>query len=232
MTITPKLVAVGGPTNGAEYLLEKDDFSLGRDVGNSLMVAWDVSISRQHAHIYRQSGLYWLQDLNSSNGTYLSLKGGDERKLAPQESVLLLDGAQVRIGRNAHFRIEGLIRNEDEALQLLMGHLQQVMGDVYAGLSYIDPAERERQCAWLRDFENRLKAAKDENDLYRVASEGTQTLIGTFRGELPAGQELPPLPDDLPDPNAPGRLNSILNYFIDDIRDCFPEDKDRDDRAH
>lgn len=52
----------------------------------------DFEISRQHAQITHQEGYWWLQDLGSSNGTFVN-------ELRVFEPVMLQPGDQVRVGR-------------------------------------------------------------------------------------------------------------------------------------
>ncbi|GEM_PF-3038802 len=61
-------------SSGADYLLPVPVFKLGRDAGNDLSLAFDSAVSRNHALItYIKEG-YWIEDLGSTNGTYLNGK--------------------------------------------------------------------------------------------------------------------------------------------------------------
>ena len=61
---------VGGPMDGirgkAEICL-----TIGRADAGELCLPGDPSISSQHARIVIDGGQYWLEDLGSTNGTYL-----------------------------------------------------------------------------------------------------------------------------------------------------------------
>lgn len=52
----------------------------------------EYGTSRLHAALFWQGGAWWLEDLNSSNGTWLN----DER-LAPFTPVFLASGSRVRL---------------------------------------------------------------------------------------------------------------------------------------
>lgn len=54
------------------FVLEEDSFLIGKDtkIANGVLVA--DTVSRIHARIYRQEGHYYIEDLNSTNGTYLN----------------------------------------------------------------------------------------------------------------------------------------------------------------
>jgi len=221
------ITAQGGPKDGIFYPLEAVDTTIGRADTCSIPIYWDPNISRQHARIYQQSGLYWLEDLGSTNHTYFTSPAGEERQLEPHESILLLDGGLIRLGKHTQFRVSGLSANQDEAIQLLTSRLYQVLANLYAGLGYLSSDERNQQLEWLRDFENRLRSAQDPEELLRIASEGTQTLFGTIHAQ-PPDDELPPLPNNLPDPALADQVKSILNFFITDIHDRFPKEDDKD----
>lgn len=53
-------------------------------------------VSRRHARIQRQGEQYFLEDLQSNNGTYLN-----GRELQPGERALLRDGDVIVLGRDA-----------------------------------------------------------------------------------------------------------------------------------
>ena len=81
----PKLIIEQGPTPGQEIELAKDEFVIGRIEGNDLVIA-EPSVSRRHARLLRQGEQVLLEDLGSSNGTFVNgqrlsapfpLKSGD-----------------------------------------------------------------------------------------------------------------------------------------------------------
>ncbi|MCK4317111.1 MAG: FHA domain-containing protein, partial [Anaerolineae bacterium] len=71
MTDGFRLVMSQGPQPGQMFSLEKDSTSLGRDPGNDIMID-DPQVSRQHARIMRQGGLMVIEDLGSTNGTFVN----------------------------------------------------------------------------------------------------------------------------------------------------------------
>ena len=66
--------------------------SIGRGEDNDLMLAY-AAISRNHAQITFDAGRYYVTDLNSANGTYLSNK-----KLEPSVPTVWTPGQPLRIG--------------------------------------------------------------------------------------------------------------------------------------
>lgn len=71
MTDGFRLVMSQGPQPGQMFHLEKDSTSLGRDPGSDIVID-DPQVSRQHARITRQGGLMVVEDLGSTNGTFVN----------------------------------------------------------------------------------------------------------------------------------------------------------------
>lgn len=70
MATFPKLVIVTGPDEGREFELPRDEVSrLGRAQDNRVALV-DSSVSRRHAAVAPRDGKYFLQDLESRNGTF------------------------------------------------------------------------------------------------------------------------------------------------------------------
>jgi pSer/pThr/pTyr-binding forkhead associated (FHA) protein/ketosteroid isomerase-like protein len=90
-----QLVVQKGPNAGEVYDLVQDETSLGRDVGNTIMIN-DRGMSRRHARLRLQAGSFIIQDLGSTNGTFVNgdrLEG--ERILRPGDTIFL--GEQVAL---------------------------------------------------------------------------------------------------------------------------------------
>ena len=85
------LVVVEGPSAGVRVRLGADDVVIGRDTANGLR-GDDARCSRRHARVIVTPGGLRIEDLGSSNGTYLNgvrLPAGSP----------LMPGDQVRIGQ-------------------------------------------------------------------------------------------------------------------------------------
>ncbi len=228
MDSVPRLVAIGGPEGGRAYALGPGEVTLGRHPDCPIPVAWDAGVSRHHARLVCRAGLFWLEDLDSKRGTYVSLPGGAERRLDPHSPALLLDGMAVRLGQHALFRMEGGVVSSDEAVRRVLASLQDGIRQLCAGLVHLPAPEREGQLAQLEGILRRLEAAANEGELLQVAAEGVPTLdVPAEAAALPPdgrAAALPPLPEHLPDRGDPARLKTLHNVFVANLRACLPDE--------
>lgn len=79
----PLLLSYEGCGRGRDYPLSKEVFRIGSEKGNDAVIDSPV-VSRHHAKIVRQGEDYFIEDLNSKNGTFVNGK-----MLSYRESVRL-----------------------------------------------------------------------------------------------------------------------------------------------
>jgi len=60
-----------GPRPNQTLEIDKDVFTIGREAGNDLVIE-DPQVSRRHARLTRQGNSYLLEDLGSTNGTFVN----------------------------------------------------------------------------------------------------------------------------------------------------------------
>ena len=92
-----------GDIPGTEFRLVNDESTIGRwDADNGIFPDVDLDahdsdakVSRRHARIVRNNGSYFIEDLGSTNGTYVN-RG---RRLLPGNAQLLNDGDEVIVGK-------------------------------------------------------------------------------------------------------------------------------------
>ena len=66
-----RLVMSQGPQPGKTFVLDRDILIIGRDPGNDIVIA-EAQASRQHTRITRQGNFLVLEDLGSTNGTFVN----------------------------------------------------------------------------------------------------------------------------------------------------------------
>lgn len=92
------LTMKAGPAPGLRIELQKRSLVLGRDPACDIVVD-DAEVSRRHARLIAQSGGYAIEDLGSTNGTFVD---GERIRTV----VTLRPGASVRLGETATFIYE------------------------------------------------------------------------------------------------------------------------------
>ena len=82
-----QLIMRSGPTPGAAFTLEGDQMTIGRDSTNEIVIN-DAEVSRRHSRLTFQGGKYVLEDLGSTNGTFVNgQRLAGPRVLKPGEVV-------------------------------------------------------------------------------------------------------------------------------------------------
>ena len=97
------LIIERGDAPGTEFKLVNDESTIGRwDADNGVFPDVDLDaydsdakVSRRHARIRRSSGSYFIEDLGSTNGTYVN-RG---RRLLPGNIENLGDGDEIIVGK-------------------------------------------------------------------------------------------------------------------------------------
>src|SRR6266850_4356162 len=74
------------------HVLKDETITIGRMKGNTIVIE-DASISLMHAKITRKDGLFYLKDLNSTNGTVVNGQPISEAKLNDLDRVRFADVA-------------------------------------------------------------------------------------------------------------------------------------------
>lgn len=100
------LIMQEGPEPGQRSELEKTSLILGRDPASDIVID-DVEISRRHARLIAQSGGYAIEDLGSTNGTFVN-----EKRI--RTVVPLTAGTKIRLGELISFSYELVPPDETE----------------------------------------------------------------------------------------------------------------------
>jgi predicted component of type VI protein secretion system len=105
-----RLIVRTGPNPGVVIDLTKEVSMMGRDVTNDVVLG-DAEVSRQHSRITRTPAGYVLEDLGSTNGTFVN----GERLAAPR---VLNAGDLIGVGENVTLTFDS---TSPEAAATVMG---------------------------------------------------------------------------------------------------------------
>src|SRR5690606_10599449 len=86
---------------------------IGREPGSQLRLEHSAAVSRRHALITREGGTFWLEDLGSTNGTFLN-----EFQISSRVPLGHRDIVRIA-GRSFQFLCEDLERSFDELIYSL-----------------------------------------------------------------------------------------------------------------
>ena len=100
------LVVERGPVPTTQIQLQNDQFTIGRSVGNDLVLA-DPEISRRHTRIVRRADGFAVEDIGSTNGTFVN--GQRINHL-----TLLQDGDAIDLGDTVRLRYMSLTSTADD----------------------------------------------------------------------------------------------------------------------
>jgi hypothetical protein len=132
----PLLMVQDGPLAGREFRLDREAMTLGRGEECDFVVP-ERQISRVHMRVRREATGYFLEDLNSKNGTFVN--GRQVQSGAP---VLLQDGDEIQLALCVRMVFVGA-----EATLPLSGHEEWPAA---SGGLRLDKAQRR---VWIGDYE-------------------------------------------------------------------------------
>jgi pSer/pThr/pTyr-binding forkhead associated (FHA) protein len=94
-----RLVVRQGPNTGQIIELDKSEIFIGRDIANDIVFN-DAEVSRKHAQLTLEGDRYKIEDLNSTNGTYIN----GQRLIGPH---VLAIGEIIMFGDNVGVIFDG-----------------------------------------------------------------------------------------------------------------------------
>src|SRR5512142_2642718 len=103
-----QLVMRSGPTPGATFSLQGDQLVIGRDTSSAIAIN-DAEVSRKHARLNYQGGKYVIEDLGSTNGTFVN----GQRLVSP---VVLKSGDVISLGEQIVLMYEVLMPDVGETV--------------------------------------------------------------------------------------------------------------------
>src|SRR5262245_43958206 len=111
-----RLITLQGPNAGQHYPLEEGTFVIGRQPESAVYLE-SLAVSRQHAQITWRQGTCTVEDLGSSNGTYVNgklipartpqpLTEQDTLQVGPYVLALRRDPDKAASGPQPHIRAQ------------------------------------------------------------------------------------------------------------------------------
>lgn len=100
-----------GPKQGETVAVIGDEFVMGRDPSNEWPIE-DIEVSRRHARLVLENGSYSIEDLGSTNGTFVN--GQRIRTLLP-----VLPGATIRLGENVLLFFDDASESDDASTKTM-----------------------------------------------------------------------------------------------------------------
>ena len=107
------LTLLAGPTPGAIFRLEGPQLTIGRSHTADVHISHQ-GLSRLHARLFRTANTFFIEDLNSANGTFV-------RGKRVVEPVRMADGDRVQLGRSIIFKIAVQDALEEQAALRVYG---------------------------------------------------------------------------------------------------------------
>lgn len=100
----PCLVIIRGARLGSRIVLSEGPVVIGRSIDVDFQIS-DSSISREHCRLFEEDGQYWVEDLDSTNGTWLNeervtrsaLRDGDHLRIS-QTVLKFVDEHNIEAG--------------------------------------------------------------------------------------------------------------------------------------
>ncbi|MBA3429965.1 MAG: FHA domain-containing protein [Actinobacteria bacterium] len=90
------IIVKRGPNAGSKFFVDEEGVALGRHPESDIFLD-DITVSRRHVEIRRESEGFWLKDVGSLNGTYINrervedaqLRSGDEIQVGKFKLIFL-----------------------------------------------------------------------------------------------------------------------------------------------
>ena len=207
-----QLVVRKGPQPGDIILLELDVITMGRDPISDIPLE-DAEVSRHHAKMTLRDGGYELQDLGSTNGTFV------DGKRLEGEPVLLSPGQVIMLGSNVTLVFQATPEPEADPLATMVAPVAIVMPEESIDETSLEPASEEVP---LPDFEEESVEASLEASPVPSFEEEDET--ATMMEETPFPEEQPAEPEPLPsfeEPLSEPELEELPSYEAPDALPSF-----------
>ncbi len=184
----PMLISEEGFTEARRWLVEKELTTLGRWSDNDVILP-DRLVSRHHAHIRREGSQFMLEDLNSTNGTFVNgerlsaphvLQDGDSVQIAPRFQMRFVDSASTAPMPN-HKRARRL-QIDEEKRRVTIGESEVELSAAQYSLLLM----LFRQAGKVASRRDIAQAVWSDEDAAGVTNQAMDALIRRLRESLAA----------------------------------------------
>ncbi len=235
ITAKCKISVLKGVLEGQVFTLERLELTVGRAGDNDIVIPDDRNVSRHHCRVFEHNKAIWIEDLNSSNGTFILKPGLSTTKLSPDQPALLFENSLITIGEN-QFQISELAQYQHDVLGTVGFQFQEMLADIDQVQPDWTKGQRSAYQEALLELEDQINKATSEKELLGIIGNEIQKLSSLFLNSERFDQTivfdpalvLPELPENLLDPSENEWVDSIRNIFITDIKRCLPEEEDEE----
>jgi pSer/pThr/pTyr-binding forkhead associated (FHA) protein len=99
---------LSGPMDGMEFKIEKDVFTIGREKDKDVSIPLDILISRFHARITHENGRYWIEDMGSTNGTFIGTNTVKGKERLNINVIFKLGMTEMRLTKPCRLKRSGV----------------------------------------------------------------------------------------------------------------------------
>lgn len=160
-----KLYILGGPEKGKLYDLQGDIIGIGRSPDNDIQIK-DASVSRNHLKIIRRGDKFFIEDLDSRNGTLVN-----DIQIRSGEEFEIKEGIPITIG-DIVINLVKEYSSDDEDITA-----PELSDDDLAVLDSTDLDEELNDTAGALTHDRPMTPQKNVELVYKVASLLMQSLI-------------------------------------------------------
>lgn len=164
------LVEIHGPELGKKFALDDEEFTIGRDVKNNIVIDLD-NVSRRHAMVTSREAKYFVKDLNSTNGTYLNDEEIREEQPLRTGDLIKVGGAIFKFLTGSN--IETQYHEEIYTLTICDG-LTQIFNKRYF-LEFL-----EREMGRCHRYNRALSLIMFDIDHFKVINDSNGHLAGDY----------------------------------------------------
>jgi predicted component of type VI protein secretion system len=117
-----RLVMLKGPHLEKTFPLSEEEITIGRELQNSIVIG-DPEISRKHACLRKIDSGYTIEDLGSTNGTFVN-------GVRITRAVQLTDGDTIALGETVQFAFDARTPPRDRTVVASVGRITPPLGEL------------------------------------------------------------------------------------------------------